>query len=52
MIDFIKDKDDSEAKRSNSIKSTDTRASMPENKDRMTQQRQPDYHSVPGLNCA
>tara|TARA_Y100001960_G_C14633887_1_gene807206 strand:- start:85 stop:1119 length:1035 start_codon:yes stop_codon:yes gene_type:complete len=49
MIDFIKDKDDSEAKRSNSIKSTETRASMPENKDRMMQQSKPDYHSVPGF---
>ncbi|ROO70220.1 AraC-like DNA-binding protein [Vibrio crassostreae] len=49
MIDFIKDKDDSEAKRSNSIKSTDTSASMPENKDRMTQQSKPDYQLVPGF---
>ncbi|WP_373944771.1 AraC family transcriptional regulator [Vibrio chagasii] len=49
MIDFIKDKDDSEAKRSNSIKWKETRAVMPENKDRMTQQSKPDYHSVPGF---
>ncbi|WP_373953026.1 helix-turn-helix domain-containing protein [Vibrio pomeroyi] len=49
MIDFIKDKDDSEAKRSNSIKSTKTRSSMPENKDRMTQENKPDYQLVPGF---
>ncbi|MEZ8062200.1 MULTISPECIES: helix-turn-helix transcriptional regulator [Vibrio] len=43
MIDFIKDKDDSE------VKLSEIRPNVPENKDRMKQENKPDYQLVPGF---